>query len=121
MGGFRFTPSGISGVYNASNVERRNTPVTMFEDTLSWTKGSHALSFGGSWQNVGAWRYWKYFTPSVGFGLDSAYDPAYIMFDATNGPKNLPQATQSQISSAASIYASNPNRCQATLSPISRP
>jgi len=29
---------------------------------------------------------------TVSFGLPSAYDPAYIMFDATNGPKNFPGA-----------------------------
>jgi hypothetical protein len=78
----------------------------MFEDTLSWTKGSHSFSFGGTWTNYGNWNWGQTVAPLIGFGLDSSYDPAYIMFDSTNGPKNFPGATTGQISTAASVYAS---------------
>ena len=106
MDGFNFTPSGITGPIATASPSRRNTPVKMFEDTLSWSKGSHSLSFGGTFTNYGAWWWNQTVVPSISFGLPSAYDPAYIMFDATNGPKNFPGATTSQISTAANIYAS---------------
>lgn len=105
MDGFRIRPSGISQTDASTSPSRRNSPVTMFQDTLSWTKGSHNLSFGGTWTNYSSWTWDQTVVPAVGFGLPSAYDPAYIMFDATNGPKNFPGATTSQISTAASIYA----------------
>ncbi|MBZ5495820.1 MAG: carboxypeptidase regulatory-like domain-containing protein [Acidobacteriia bacterium] len=109
-GGWRFTPSYTGAAYATSGTSRRCTPVVMFEDTLTWTKGAHNLSFGGSWQDVGSWTYSKTVLSSVSFGLSSLYDPAYVMFDATNGPKNFPGATTSQISSAASLYASMTGR-----------
>ena len=85
----------------------------MFEDTLSWTKGSHSLSFGGTWTNYSSWMWNQTVDPTVTFSLSSAYDPAYIMFDATNGPKNFPGATTGQISTAASVYASLTGRVTA--------
>ncbi|MBP1598391.1 MAG: hypothetical protein H6Q05_3768 [Acidobacteria bacterium] len=106
MDGFGWGLSGITTPYVSRSPSRRNSPVTMFEDTLSWTKGSHSLSFGGTWTNYASWMWNQTVVPTVSFGLPSAYDPAYIMFDATNGPKNFPGATTSQISTAASVYAS---------------
>ena len=105
MDGFGLDLPGISNQYVSSSPSRRNSPVTMFEDTLSWTKGSHSFSFGGTWTNYSSWMWNQTVIPAIGFGLPSAYDPAYIMFDSDNGPKNFPGATTSQISTAAGIYA----------------
>lgn len=103
--GYRFTPSYTTTAYATSSPSRRNTPVTMFEDSMTWTKGSHSLSFGGSWTNIGSWTWSQTILPSVSFGLPSSYDPAYAMFDSANGSLNFPGATTSQISSAATVYA----------------
>jgi hypothetical protein len=108
--GFRFTPSYTSTAYASSGHQRRSTPTEMVEDTMTWTRGAHNISFGGSWQNIGSWYFNQTILPSVGFGLSSLYDPAYIMFDATNGTKNFPGATTSQVSSAAGLYASMTGR-----------
>jgi len=43
-------------------------------------------------------------TPSVTLGVDNTYDPARIMFDSTNGRKNFPDASSSQLSTARSMY-----------------
>jgi hypothetical protein len=107
MGGYRWSLPAMSGVVGYSGGSRRNAPVNMFEDTLTWTRSTHNLSFGGTWQDVKLWTWSQTPLPSVGFGIPSAYDPAYNpMFDATNGPLNFPGATTSQISTAASLYAS---------------
>ncbi|MBK7601699.1 MAG: hypothetical protein IPJ07_25495 [Acidobacteria bacterium] len=38
---------GISGATVSTGPSRRNAPVWQFSDTLTWTKGSHSMSFGG--------------------------------------------------------------------------
>ena len=106
LDGFAWTPSGITGVYTTSSPSRRSSPVKSFEDTLTLTRGSHSMSFGVQFNHIHSWLWSQTVAPSIGFGLPSAYDPAYSMFDSTNGSKNFPNATSSQISSAASLYAS---------------
>jgi hypothetical protein len=106
LGGFNWTPSGITGIIAVTQPSRRNGPVKSVEDTLTWTKGAHNLSFGGSFMHVGSWEWYQTLAPSISFGLPSAYDPAYVMFDSTNGSKNFPNATASQITTASTIYAS---------------
>ncbi len=106
LGGYNWTPTGITGVSAVTSPSRRNAPVKSFEDTLTWTKGAHSLSFGGTFQHVGNWVWGATLAPSIGFGLPSSYDPAYVMFDANNGKINFPNSTASQQSTAASLYAS---------------
>jgi hypothetical protein len=114
LGGFAWTPSGITGVMAVTTPSRRNGPVKSFDDTLTWTKGSHSMSFGGSFMHVGSWEWWQTLAPSIGLGLNSTYDPAYVMFDANNGSKNFPNASSSQISTAGSLYASLTARVTST-------
>jgi hypothetical protein len=97
--------AGISNAYPRSDPERRNSPNESIADTLSWSKGSHSLSFGGSFTNVGFWLWDRNVVPSISFGVNSSYDPAYIMFNAANSAKNFPGASTTQVSSAQSIYA----------------
>jgi hypothetical protein len=106
MGGFFWTPSGITGVSAVTSPSRRNGPIKEFDDTFTWTRGTHSMSFGGSFLQVSSWQWSQSLAPSISFGLPSAYDPAYAMFDSTNGPKNLPNSTATQQSAAASLYAS---------------
>ena len=106
LDGFSWTPYNITGVTAVTSPSRRNGPVKSFDDTLTWTKGSHSMSFGGSFMQVNSWEYSQTLVPAISFGLPSAYDPAYVMFDSTNGGKNFPNATASQITTASTIYAS---------------
>jgi hypothetical protein len=106
MGGYFWGYYGMTGISPVSQPSRRNAPVKSFEDTLSWSHGAHNLSFGGNFQHVGSWQWYQTIAPSMSFGLPSAYDPAYVMFDSTNGPKNFPNATSSQYATAApGLYA----------------
>jgi hypothetical protein len=105
LGGFFWNPSGMSSISIITNAERRNVPNKTFEDTLTWNKGAHNLSFGWRFEHRPGWRWTQTFSPTLSFGLPSAYDPAYVMFDSNNGSKNFPNATSSQISTASSLYA----------------
>ncbi len=44
--------AGISGATVSTGPSRRNTPVKQFTDTLTWTKGSHSMSFGGTFTQI---------------------------------------------------------------------
>jgi hypothetical protein len=106
MGGYNWSLSGITGAVVSSSPSRRTPPLEQIDDTVSWNHGSHSLSLGFSFTNSGNWTWSQSQLPSISFGVDSNNDPARFMFDAVNGPKNFPNATNNQISTAQSIYAS---------------
>jgi hypothetical protein len=114
LGGFAYTLSGTSRPYSTTTDPQPETsPIFMLDDKLSWTKGTHSLSFGVSWTQNGDWATTQTQVPSLTFGLNTTYDPARTIFDATNGPKNFSGASSSQISAAAGIYASLTGRVTA--------
>jgi hypothetical protein len=116
LGGYAYIPYGTSAPYATEALgtpEPEVSPLFIFEDKLSWTKGTHSLSFGASITRNGDWTQFSTVVPSLSFGVDTTYDPARIMFDATNGSKNFPGASSSQISEAAGIYASLTGRVTA--------
>ena len=97
--------AGISNAYSRYNPERRNAPNESITETLSWSRGSHSFSFGGSFTNVGLWIWDARVVPVINFGLDTSNDPAAVMFDAAHYPTNFPGASSSQVSTARNIYA----------------
>ncbi|MCS6805007.1 MAG: TonB-dependent receptor [Acidobacteriota bacterium] len=87
---------------------RRNTPVKQWIDNLTWTKGRHNFSFGGSATLVTFWGNdfdpfgYGDAIPTVTFGID-ANDPAQsTLFDVANFP-GISTATDLPI--ARSLYA----------------
>jgi hypothetical protein len=108
-------PGSNSNYYTRSYSQRRSTPPTSFDETLSWTKGTHSLSFGGNFTNIGSWYYNKYNSMGLSIGLDTTYDPARIMFDSTNVNKNFPNySSSSQITQARALYAAMTGRVTGT-------
>ncbi|MGA2262471.1 MAG: carboxypeptidase regulatory-like domain-containing protein [Acidobacteriota bacterium] len=103
--GFALSLSPISNAYRTTAQSRRNTPDEAIEDTLSWTRGTHSFSFGGSWTNIGGFVWQAQIVSPVTFGVNTAYDPAAILFNSTNGPKNFPGASGTQYGNAQSVYA----------------
>jgi hypothetical protein len=98
--------AGISNAYRTVGPERRNSPLKTLEDTLSWTKGSHSISIGGTFTRVNLFIVDQTVVPQIGFGVDSTTpDPAYAMFNATNGPLNFPGSSSTQYGAASSAYA----------------
>ncbi len=95
---------GVSNAYTAMSPERRNDPNETIEDNLNWSRSSHSLSFGGTFTNVANWIWDQDVVPTIGFGVDSTYDPAYVMFNPANKAANFPKATDAMVSTAQSIY-----------------
>jgi hypothetical protein len=96
--------AGISNAYRTTSPSRRSVPNETFEDTLTWTRGSHSFSFGGTFTNVGMFVYSQQQVPTITLGVNTTYDPAAIMFNATNGPKNFPNSSSGQYGTAQNIY-----------------
>ena len=97
--------AGISNASVYTGPSRRNALPKTIEDTLSWSHGSHNISMGGTYSYAGMWVWSKTVVPTVNFGVDTTYDPARFMFDATNGPKNFPGSSSTQYAAAQSAYA----------------
>ncbi len=110
QGGFTFgsavgtgglTVAGISNATSTFATSRRNPLLREFSDTLSWTRGSHNLSFGGQYQQFNLTLHSRPgLAPNIGFGVN-ANDPAINMFTAAN----FPGASAANLTAAQNIYA----------------
>jgi hypothetical protein len=89
------------GVQNAPSAREGKTRV--FEDTLNWVKGSHAISTGFSYTRAGVWLYNQMLVPQVNLGVPSTGftgDPADSLFVAAN----FPGANATDLANARSLY-----------------
>ena len=77
--------------------QSRNANSLLIEDTLTWLKGSHNISMGGSFTQYDIWALNSIMVPSVNFDILSS-DPANGLF--TNA--NFPGASQHQPAGARS-------------------
>jgi len=96
------TMSGQNGFYTPIS---SYYPVFNFSNTLTWQKGAHSFSFGGSW-----WReqdhYWNgpLGFPIVNLGMAGA-DPAVNAFTINGATPTLPGANTTQQTQAEALYA----------------
>ncbi len=103
MDGYALSMSsaGITNAYNTNAPSRRNSPTKMFNDNLTWTKGSHNINLGFNFTQINLWsEAYTYLVPPVTLAMDST-DPANSMFTAAN----FPGASSSDQSRAAAIYS----------------
>jgi hypothetical protein len=102
QGGFHLN-LGAGGISNAGptpNAQSRNVNTFRVENTLSWLRGSHNISVGGSFDRMDSWNKFKTTVPSVAFGVVPT-DPAIGMFVGAN----FPGASATQIAAAQNLYA----------------
>ncbi len=88
-------------VQNAPSAREGYTRV--FEDSLSWVKGQHAISTGFGYTRAGVWLYNQQLVPQINLGLPSTGftgDPADGLFVAAN----FPGASATDLSNARSLY-----------------
>src|SRR5204862_3671541 len=81
--------------------QSRNANSLLLDDSVNWLRGSHSLSFGGSFTQYDIWAKDVRVIPSVSFGV-LANDPANAMFVAGNFPGS-PSAVN--ITAASNLYA----------------
>ena len=92
--GSAITNAGGSGAYSAREASTR-----VYEDTLSWLKGKHNMSFGGSMTDARVWLQNHQWVPEIRFGIATG-DPAAAMFTTAN----FPGASNAQLTSARALY-----------------
>lgn len=101
--GYSIAISAFGGLTNptvSTTPSRRNAPVKTFTDTLSWTRGSHNMSFGGSFTNINFWSWSQQQVPTITLGTD-ATDPANGLFTTAN----FPGASATDLTNARNLYA----------------
>jgi hypothetical protein len=85
-----------------NNPAPRNTVNWSIEDTLSWQKGAHSLSMGGSFQRIEHNQNSSNAVPTIGLGVDTnGFDPASAMFTTAN----FPGASSGNLTEARALYA----------------
>ena len=106
QGGFSINfPNIFGGLTNAttsSAPSSRNGKSMNIDNTVNWLRGSHAISFGGSFSRVSGWTVAQTLVPALTLGVDTTFDPANaVMFTNTH----FPGAANADLNNARSLYA----------------
>jgi hypothetical protein len=98
--------TGLSGVTTTSGPQRRNAPVKNVGDTVSWVKGPHQITFGGSFDQINLFQQIEGTADFPGITLGVATgDPLNTGSTSIFTSANFPGATTTQLSQAANLYA----------------
>ncbi len=90
-----------------SNPQSRNANSLLLEDTLTWLKGSHNITMGGSFTQYDVWMNNSSLLPVINFGV-LTNDPAIGLFV----PANFRDASAANITAAQNLYALLTGRVQ---------
>ena len=98
--------TGLSAVTATNGPQRRNAPVKNIGDTVTLVRGSHQISFGGSYDQINLFQVivGSSEIPRIAFGIatnDPIFNGSTNIFTAAN----LPGSTSTQQSQAANLYA----------------
>jgi hypothetical protein len=85
----------------AAGPSQRNTIPYSIDNTFSWLKGSHSMSFGGNFTRLDDWADNWNNVPAITMGFVAANDPAEFMFTAAN----FPGSSNGDRNSARALYA----------------
>lgn len=105
--GLSLNMNGALGISNATvntASTRRNSPTWNFNDTLSWSRGAHTFSFGGSFFQGNYFTTGTTFVPTINFGVDST-DPASALFNTASRSANFPGIGDTDFTRAQNLYA----------------
>ncbi len=101
MGGYAIVMPLVTDIFSVNNPQPRNTTTWSVSDDLSWLKGSHSFTFGGSFSGVHNRQQSYNLVPTLNMGFDTTNDPAAAMFNTTN----FPGASTGNLSDARGLYA----------------
>jgi hypothetical protein len=93
--GFQLTNPGL-----AADQQSREASTKVIENTATWLKGRHNVSFGGSFIEANVWLQRQTLVPTANFGLLTS-EAVDGIFNATT----LPGASAPDITQAKSLYA----------------
>ena len=100
QGGFQQNWPLVTGPSAAPAPQGRNAWNLLFEDSVSWLKGNHSITAGGSLTHFQTTSYVSALVPTISFDVLTG-DPALGMFTAAN----FPGASTAQITAARQMYA----------------
>ncbi len=91
LGGFAYNWGnnnmfGLTSPGGLTQPEDRNTTNWNIDNTLNWLRGSHSMTFGGSFTQFNHARTISNVVPTIIFGTDANNDPAAGLFNTTNFP-----------------------------------
>ena len=96
--------SAVTGPAAAPAPQGRNASNILIEDTLTWLKGSHSISMGGSFTQFNLVADNSTLIPNVNFGVVTG-DPAQSLFTGANASTFFPGASAAQLTAAQNLYA----------------
>ena len=94
------TPYGGTGS-NVQGEAPRNTPNWNIDDNVTWQKGMHSVTFGGSFTQVGYTQTIFNAAPTINFGVQASLDPADALFTTAN----FQGASTGNLNDARALYA----------------
>ena len=98
------TSLGITNATVNAGSNRRNSPTWNFNDTVSWSRGAHTISLGGSFFQGNYFTAGTAFVPTINFGVDST-DPASALFNSTSRAAKFPGIGDNDFIRAQNLYA----------------
>ncbi len=101
LGGYGLTfPIGTSP-FAVRSPAPRNTTTWSVNNDVSWLKGAHSFTFGGSFSGVHNRLNGYDVVPGITLGFNTTFDPAAAMFNTTN----FPGASSGNLTDARALYA----------------
>ncbi len=97
-GANQFSFTGLSGPYTAFNGQKRRIPIPVVRDDFNWQRGSHSLTFGGTFKfiktesnHISNFNFVEagLSGSALGGGLDSTVRPASIAQGGANNANNV--------------------------------
>src|SRR5436190_7389101 len=92
--------AALTGATISRSISQRNASHWDLNDTLSWLKGNHSVTLGGTFTKVNYWTDAQNAVPQLTLGVDATNDPANAMFTTAN----FPGASTADLANARALY-----------------
>ena len=101
QGGYAIVNPLVTDWHATNGPSWRSAPTYSFDESLTWQKGKHSLSFGGGLLINNVYENAQTIVTGVNLGFNTTNDPARTMFNTTN----FPNASSGELDDARALYA----------------
>jgi hypothetical protein len=92
---------GLTDWFTSNGPTWRAAPTYSIDESLTWLKGKHSLSVGGSFLRATAYENGQQIVPGIQIGFNATNDPAAGLFTTAN----FANASAAQLTDARELYA----------------